>query len=40
MGRLIRVGMGMGVWICREGWRDSDANIIYEGMRIGQRLLG
>ncbi len=29
----------MGEWICREGWRDADANMVYEGVRIGQRLL-
>lgn len=32
-------GRGTGGWICREGWQDSDADIIYEGMRIGQRML-
>ena len=39
MGSLIRGDMGMGEWICREGWRDADANMVYEGMRTGQSLL-
>ena len=33
------MGMGMEEWIRREGWRDADANMVYEGMRIGQRLI-
>ena len=35
MGREIRMGMGMEGWICRESGYGLDANIFYEGMRIG-----